>query len=158
MVAAKIGGTPTFLFAPALPGPDLHQRLLEDDSVRRVTQLWERAKCALLGIGAPPATRRSIPAFVPIQAVATAVGDICNHFFDRDGKDVPFPGNDRLIATGVDLLRRIPVSIAIASGTEKVPAIAAGARAGYFNQLVTDVPTAQALLALTPTEPAHARP
>src|SRR3954471_4096779 len=36
MVAAKIGGTPTFLYAPALPGPDLYERLLEDDSVRRV--------------------------------------------------------------------------------------------------------------------------
>ncbi|GAA0806084.1 sugar-binding transcriptional regulator [Spirilliplanes yamanashiensis] len=148
MVAAKIGGSPTFLYAPALPGPDLHGRLLEDDSVRRVTHLWEQARCALLGVGAPPATRRSIPAFVPIHAVATAVGDICNHFFDRDGNDVPFPGDDRLIATSPELLRRIPVGIAVAGGPEKVAAIAAGARAGYFNQLVTDVPTAQALLTL----------
>ncbi len=156
-VAAKIGGTPTFLYAPALPGPDLHERLLEDDSVRRVTYLWEQARCALLGVGAPPAVRRSIPAFVPIQAVATAVGDICNRFFDRDGNDVPFPGGDRLIATGADLLRRIPVGIAVACGPEKVPAIAAGARAGYFNQLVTDVPTAQALLALSTEEVSGAR-
>jgi DNA-binding transcriptional regulator LsrR (DeoR family) len=150
MVAAKIGGSPTFLYAPALPGPHLHERLLEDPSIRRVTQMWEKAKCALLGVGAPPTTRDSIPAFVPTGAVASAVGDICNHFFDRDGKDVPFPGDDRLIATGVDLLRRIPVSIAIAVGEVKVPGIVAGARAGYFNQLVTDVPTAKALVAAVP--------
>ncbi|WP_229715802.1 sugar-binding transcriptional regulator [Mangrovihabitans endophyticus] len=151
MVAAKIGGTPTFLYAPALPGPDLHQLLLADPSIRRVTRLWENARCALLGVGAPPATRSSIPAFVPIGAVASAVGDVCNHFFDRDGNDVPFPGGDRLIATSVELLRRIPASIAVAAGEVKVPAIAAGARAGYFNQLVTDVPTAKALVAAATT-------
>lgn len=146
MVAAKIKGAPTFLYAPALPGPDLHERLLDDPSIRRVTQMWEKAKCALLGVGAPPVTRDSVPAFVPTGAVASAAGDICNHFFDRDGHDVTFPGSDRLIATGLDLLRRIPAAIAVATGEVKVPGIIAGARAGYFNQLVTDVPTAKALL------------
>jgi DNA-binding transcriptional regulator LsrR (DeoR family) len=150
MVAAKIGGAPTFLYAPALPGPDLHERLLDDPSIRRVTNLWEKARCALLGVGAPPATRESIPAFVPTRAVASAVGDICSRFFDRDGNDVPFPGGDRLIATSLELLRRIPASIAVAVGEVKVPGIIAGARAGYFNQLVTDIPTARALIAAAP--------
>jgi len=150
MVAAKIKGAPTFLYAPALPGPELHERLVEDPSIRRVIEMWEKAKCALLGIGAPPAARDSIPAFVPIDVVAPAAGDVCNHFFDRAGDDVPFPGGDRLIATGLDLLRRIPASIAVAVGTIKVPGIVAGARAGYFNQLVTDVPTAKALIAAVP--------
>jgi DNA-binding transcriptional regulator LsrR (DeoR family) len=147
MIAAKIGGSPTFLYAPALPGPDLHERLLADPSVTRVTAMWSKARCALLGVGAPPTTRDSIPAFVPTGAVAAAVGDICNHFFDRDGNDVPFPGSDRVIATSLDLLRQIPASIAVAVGEVKVPGIVAGARAGYFNQLVTDVPTANLLVA-----------
>jgi DNA-binding transcriptional regulator LsrR (DeoR family) len=151
MVAAKIGGSPTFLYAPALPGPDLHERLLDDPSIRRVVHMWEKARCALLGVGAPPTTRQSIPAFVPTGAVASAVGDICSRFFDRDGNDVPFPGGERLIATSLELLRRIPASIAVAVGDVKVPGIIAGARAGYFNQLVTDVPTANLLLAARPT-------
>jgi DNA-binding transcriptional regulator LsrR (DeoR family) len=147
MVAAKIKGAPVFLYTPALPGPDLHERLLEDPSIRRVTRMWENATCALLGIGAPPATRNSIPAFVPTGAVVGAAGDICNHFFDAEGADVVFPGSDRLIATSLALLRRIPASIAVAVGERKVPGIVAGARAGYFNQLVTDVRTAKAVLA-----------
>jgi DNA-binding transcriptional regulator LsrR (DeoR family) len=148
-VAAKIKGTPTFLYAPALPGPDLHERLLDDPSIRRVTQLWAKARCALLGVGAPPTTRASIPAFVPIDAVASAVGDICSHFYDRAGRQVLFPGAERLIATSLELLRAIPASIAVAVGEAKVPGIIAGARAGYFRHLVTDVETARALLAAT---------
>jgi DNA-binding transcriptional regulator LsrR (DeoR family) len=148
MVAAKVGGSPTFLYAPALPGPDLHERLLADPSITRVTAMWAKARCALLGVGAPPGNREAVPAFVATGAVSAAVGDICNHFFDRDGADVPFPGGDRLIAIGLDLLRQIPASIALAVGEAKVPGIIAGARAGYFNQLVTDVPTANLLLAV----------
>jgi DNA-binding transcriptional regulator LsrR (DeoR family) len=147
MVAAKINGTPAFLYAPALPGPELHERLLEDPSVRRVTRLWETARCALVGVGAPPATRESIPDFVPVDAVATAVGDVCDHFFDETGTPVPFPGSERLITIGRYQLRRVPHCIAVAAGRAKVRGIVAGARAGYFNRLVTDVPTAEAVLA-----------
>jgi DNA-binding transcriptional regulator LsrR (DeoR family) len=153
MVAAKIKGTPSFLYAPALPGPDLHERLLEDPSIRRVTQMWSRARCALVGVGAPPAVRASIPAFVPTGAVAAAVGDICSRFFSADGSEVAFPGSDRLIAASLSSLRRIPACIAVAAGAAKVPGIVAGARAGYFNRLVTDVSTAQALLAATGSAP-----
>jgi DNA-binding transcriptional regulator LsrR (DeoR family) len=146
-IAATIGGTPTFLYAPALPGPELHERLLDDPAIRRVVELWERARCALLGVGAPPTLPRSLPRFVPTHAVSGAVGDVCTRFYDRQGRDVPYPGVERLIATSLDVLRRIPVSIALAVGQEKVPGIIAGARAGYFNQLVTDPPTASALVA-----------
>ena len=58
-----------------------------------------------------------------------------------------FDGSDRVIATSLDVLRQIPTVIAVASGQEKVASIAAAARAGWFTQLVTDSPTAAALLA-----------
>jgi DNA-binding transcriptional regulator LsrR (DeoR family) len=44
-------------------------------------------------------------------------------------------------------LRHIPVTIAVAAGQEKIDSIVAGARGGYFNQLVTDPTTAAAILA-----------
>jgi DNA-binding transcriptional regulator LsrR (DeoR family) len=147
MIAAKINGRPTFLYAPALPGPDLHEILLSDRSIRRVMEKWSRARRALVGVGAPPASRASIPGFVPTGAVATAVGDICSRFYSADGHEVAFPGSERLIATSLSSLGRIPACIAVAAGVAKVPGIVAGARAGYVNRLVTDVSTARALLA-----------
>jgi DNA-binding transcriptional regulator LsrR (DeoR family) len=148
-LAERIGGTPTFLYAPALPGPDLYETLLADASTRRVTELWGSARCAVLGVGAPLSTRTTLPRFVPsdTRVLATAVGDICSRFYDRDGEPVAFPGSERLIATSLERLRDIPVTIALAAGASKVPSLLAAARAGYFNQLVTDSETALALLA-----------
>lgn len=148
-VAAKVGGLPTFLYAPALPGESLYRSLLEEPSIRNVLQLWERADCALIGVGAPPLLRQSMPGFVPTHAetLRDAVGDVCSRFYDRDGTPLQFPGSERLMATGLEVLRGIPVGIAVAVGTEKIGAILAGARAGYFNRLVTDTATAAGLVA-----------
>jgi DNA-binding transcriptional regulator LsrR (DeoR family) len=154
MIAQKVGGHPTFLYAPAQPGPELYDLLLEDPSTRQVLELWSRAKCALVGVGAPPHTRASMPNFVPRDAswLRTSAGDICTRFFDSSGEQLSYPGSERLIATTYDTLRAIPHTIAVAVGEIKVPSILAGARAGWFNTLVTDTSTASALLARAHTD------
>lgn len=155
LVANRISGRPNYLFAPALPGSDLYPSLLNDPSIQRVLHLWPRARCALMGVGAPPLLRSDIPQFVPTgsDSLRAAVGDVCSRFFDRAGDEVEFEGNDRLIAVELEALRHIPVTIAVAVGQEKLDSIIGGARGGYFNQLVTDPATAAALLdALPDTE------
>jgi DNA-binding transcriptional regulator LsrR (DeoR family) len=157
-VAEKVKGRPVFLYAPALPGPDLHERLVVDPGTRRVLDLWENARCAVLGVGAPPLTRESMPGFVPRDAawLGDAAGDICTRFFDASGRPLRFPGSDRLIATSLETLQRIPVTIGVAVGSEKIPSLLAAARTGWFNTLVTDVPTATGLLAACTDEAAGA--
>jgi DNA-binding transcriptional regulator LsrR (DeoR family) len=148
-VAVKVGGTPSFLYAPALPSQDLFESLLNDTSYQRVLDLWGRARCAIMGVGAPPLGRTSLPRFVPRDAAGlrASVGDVCSRFYDADGRPVPWPGSERLIATGLDALEEMPACIALAAGPEKVPSLLAGASAGYFRRLVTDAETATALLA-----------
>jgi DNA-binding transcriptional regulator LsrR (DeoR family) len=147
-IALKVGGSPTFLYAPALPGAELHGTLLQDPSARRVFGMWDAARCAIMGVGAPPLSRTSLPAFVRTDAntLGDAVGDVCSRFYDRAGHPLEWPGSERLMATPLDALRRIPACIGVAAGRDKVAAIAAGAAAGYFNQLVTDPETAQQLV------------
>ena len=147
-IAAKVGGRPSFLYAPALPSPELHTTLLDDASTSQVMSLWNQARVAILGIGAPPLQRQSISRFIPVDALALrrAVGDVCLRFFDHDGRPVEFPGSERLIATPFEVLRQIPVTIGLAVGTDKVAGIIAVARAGYINTLVTDVVTAAAIV------------
>lgn len=148
-VAQKVGGAPTFLYAPALPGPELYATLNVDPAARAVFERWRTARCAIMGVGAPPLTRTSLPRFMAtdMAALREAVGDVCSRFYDAEGTPVRFPGSERLIATALETLQELPASIAVAAGEDKLPGIVAGARAGYFNQLVTDVPTAGALLA-----------
>lgn len=155
----RTGGRPSFLYAPALPGPDLYPILRNEPSICRVLDLWTTARCAVIGVGAPPLSRASIPAFVPTDAVSlrAAVGDVISRFYDSDGREVPFPGSERLLATPLEVLREIPVVIAVAIGHEKVNALLVGARTKYFNRLVTDVETAELLLATaTRTADRHA--
>ncbi|WP_407664136.1 sugar-binding transcriptional regulator [Mycolicibacterium murale] len=149
LVANRVGGRANYLFAPALPGPDLYPSLLNDPSIQRVLHLWPHARCALMGVGAPPLLRKDIPQFVPTRSTSLrdAVGDVCSRFYDRDGTEIAFEGADRLIAVELEALRHIPVTIGVAIGSDKVESIIAGARGGYFNQLVTDPATAEAILA-----------
>ncbi|WP_029115015.1 sugar-binding transcriptional regulator [Mycobacterium sp. URHB0044] len=149
LVANRVGGRASYLFAPALPGEELYQSLLNDPSIQRVLHLWPHARCALMGVGAPPLIRSDIPQFVPTGSTSlrAAVGDVCSRFYDRDGQPIEFDGGERLIAVELDALRHIPVTIAVAVGKEKVDSIIGGARGGYFNHLVTDPVTATAILA-----------
>jgi DNA-binding transcriptional regulator LsrR (DeoR family) len=151
-VAERVGGTPNFLYAPALPASKLYDGLLEDPGFRRILMLWRSAACAIMGIGAPPLTRSSLPRFVPrnTPSLRAAVGDVCSRFYDPDGVPVAFPGSERLIATALEVLQKIPQVIGLAAGPEKVGAIRAAARAGYIDQLVTDTDTAVALAARDP--------
>lgn len=146
--AARVGGRPVFLHAPALPGPAAHATLLEDPAIGQVLALWERARCAVVGIGAPPSSHRALPAFVPEVAgqLPGAVGDVCSRFYDGDGAEVVFPGSERLLALSLERLRQVESSIAVAAGHEKVTGMLVAARAGFFDRLVTDAATATLLV------------
>lgn len=150
-VAAKIGGDPLLLFAPALPGAGLYEQLLDDPGTRRVMQAWSEASCAVVGIGAPPRTRASLPSFVDTgdDAIMGAAGDVASRFYDAEGVPVRFEGVDRIVATPLERFRELPHCIAVATGEDKVPSILAAARAGYFTDLVTDAETATALAGTT---------
>ena len=149
LVAERIGGRPTFLFAPALPGAELFQTLQTDPGIQRVLQLWRHARCVLTGVGAPPLLRSEAPQFVDMTSphLIEAVGDVCSRFFNRAGQPVAFPGSERLIAVDMETLKSIPTVIAVAAGPNKVATIIAAARAKFFSQLVTDPRTAEDILA-----------
>ncbi len=146
--AARVGGHPVFLYAPALPSEGARESLLADPSIAQVTSLWGSARCAVVGVGAPPSTRSTRPSFVPGVAgmLPHAVGDICSRYFDASGAPVEFPGSDRLIGITLDQLRAVESTIAVAMGPEKIATMLVAARAGYFNRLVTDAATASLLL------------
>lgn len=149
LFAAAIGGRAQYLFAPAMPGPSLHRTLRRDPTIQRVLRLWSQAKVVLTGVGGAPLLREQVPQYAPTDgdALWDAVGDVCGRFFDRRGDAVEFPGSDRLIALELADLRQLPTVVAVAAGLDKVTPCIVGARAGYFNQLVTDPVTAEHIVA-----------
>lgn len=148
LAAETSGAFPMFLFAQALPSESMRASLEEEPAFQHVTRLWQRAKGALLGVGAAPTTRDALASGIPVTdaAFASAVGDVCLNFYDADGRAIEFPGSERMVRTSRTLLASIPHAVGAAVGTHKVPSIIGAARGKLINRLVTDAATARAIL------------
>lgn len=144
----RTGAQPQFIFAPALPSPSLWSSLQADPSFQAITELWARARVLVTGIGSPYDDRAAMTSVVPREdpGLQGAAGDVCLYFYDETGRTLEFPGSDRILRPSLAQLRAIPSSIALAVDVEKAPSIRSGARTGLFTTLITDVPTAEAVL------------
>jgi DNA-binding transcriptional regulator LsrR (DeoR family) len=75
-----------------------------------------------------------------------AVGDALAYYYDIQGNPIECRTDSNLIGIDLDALKRVPFSVLAAGGVHKVDPILGGLRGGYFNVLVTDEATAQAVL------------
>ena len=77
---------------------------------------------------------------------AGACGDVLAHFLTTDGQ-IAHPGIDsRTVGLGLDDVRNANCAIAVAAGPAKVPMVRAALRSGLCSVLITDEPTATAVL------------
>jgi len=81
---------------------------------------------------------------------AGAVGDLLCHFLDADGHLVDHPLNARMIAVGLDDVRRVPRIVVASGGRRKVPALRAAMKAVPVHVLITDETAASGLLESSP--------
>lgn len=148
LAAEQLGGTPRFIHAPYLVSSKAREALLNDPNIADQIALWDRIDVAIVGIGMPHAIDpvHASAATSDERALSNVAGDVIRHYFDADGKLLTWNGNDRLISVSVDQLRAIPSVIGVAVSTEKARAIVGAARAKLINALVTDIPTAEAIL------------
>ncbi len=124
--------------------------------VRETMDLFGSITLAIVGIGAVEPSEllaRSGNIFSSREladlAEAGAVGDISLRFFDKDGKPVKTPLDDRVIGLPLEDLARVDRVIALAGGAKKTAAISGALRVGVIDMLVTDKFTAQRLIDAT---------
>ncbi len=150
--ANALGASARLLPAPALVRNErLRAALLAESSVRPVVEAWRRLDVAVVGIG-----RRLDPTYLadylrdePLQhesLVRCSVSDVCSHYFAADGTPLGEEHDARLIAASREEFKRIPLTVGVAGGPEKVAGIVGAARAGLVNALVTDEETANGCL------------
>lgn len=127
--------------------------MLGEPFVRDTMDLFGNITLAIVGIGAVEPSEllaRSGNIFSAREladlADAGAVGDISLRFFDKDGKTVKTPLDDRVIGISLEDLTKIERVIALAGGAKKVDAIAGALRTGVIDMLVTDKFTAERLI------------
>ena len=149
-IADALGAQARGLMAPGLvDDAATKQGLVAHAGVRSIIELWDRLDVAIFGIGgrAWSASRVGEPMERQIEE-AGAVGEVLVAPFDLDGRFVCPSLRERVIALDARRLAQIPVAIGVASGEGKVAPILGVLRAGIVRQLVTDVATAEAVVAL----------
>src|SRR6185295_15701731 len=149
-VADGIGGVPLGLLAPGLvDDPATKTALCAHAGVRRILDLWDRLEVAAFGIGGPVWSAAALgPDIAADLERDGAVGEVLVSPFDLEGRFVCAALRDRTIAFDTRELPRIPVRIGVAGGPAKVRPILGALRGGMLTALVTDQPTAEAVLAL----------
>lgn len=128
------------------------QALAQEDAVREVLDLARSAVVTLTGMGSATPGGSAVLAGVTTDdevaefAARGAVGDMLGEWYDANGRVVETSWSERRIGVGLDELRGMSNVVGVAGGVEKVAAIRGAIRGGLIDALVTDEPTAQALL------------
>lgn len=144
--AQQMQGDACFLHAPSLASAELRSELSKDPDTAQILKCWRQVDAAILGIGDfQKATSNRAVRFDGGDA-ERVVGDVVRHYFDENGQEIGWPGQENLMAIGREQLCRIPLSIGVATGREKVRAILGAARSGMINALVTDTLVARLML------------
>lgn len=144
--AEQMHGEARFLHAPSLASSELRAVLARDPDTAQVLRCWRRVDAALLGIGNFETATSTQGVSFAEGDTARVVGDVARRYFDEDGREVNWEGQEDLMAISRSELANIPLSIAVATGTDKLRAIRGAARSGMVNALVTDARTARSLL------------
>ncbi|HVO72306.1 MAG TPA: sugar-binding transcriptional regulator [Aggregatilineaceae bacterium] len=154
-LAVLVQGEAVFLPAPGIAGSAKTQRVyLQDQYVRQTTAQFETVTLALVGIGSVEpsgllATSGNVfsPQELDTLREQGAVGDICLRFYDANGTPIQTSLNDRVIGMELEQLRQRRRCVGIAGGKRKLPAIRGALKGHLINVLITDLVTAQSLLA-----------
>lgn len=124
----------------------------QEASVKEIMTLASRSVVTLTGMGAATADGSAVSSGVATSAEVAefaalgAVGDMLGEWYDVEGKVVQTSWSRRRIGLGLDELRRLNNVVGVAGGVEKVAAIKGAIAGRLIDALVTDEPTAQALL------------
>jgi DNA-binding transcriptional regulator LsrR (DeoR family) len=154
-LAASSGGRSRSLYAPAyVQSAEIRDRFLEQEAIAHTLGAAAEASMALVGIGSVDDGCTMVRSgCLSLEEIARlrdegAVGDILGNYVDVDGRVIPSPHSDRLIALSIDDLRRVETVVAVASEAEKPLAILGVIRSGVVDVLVVDEGNAHAVLDL----------
>ena len=143
-----------FLPVPGVVGSgEVREALMLDPNIQAVFDTFDNLSLVLLGIGSLDPSKLIRESGNVVSAAdqeslrqAGAVGDVCQRFFDDQGRYTPVPLSGRILGISAEQLRRVPRRVGVAGGRSKFFAIRAAARGGWIDTLITDHHMAQQLI------------
>jgi deoxyribonucleoside regulator len=150
--ANTVGADCYLLTAPAIvDSPETKRALIERCGLNQVLSRVENMDMAMLSVGTLSAqsTNFRFGLFTDEErqslSRAGAIGDMLFNFFDRDGRIVKHPINDRVMSMPINKLAKVPKRVLISGGKDKTDALAAGIKLVNANVLITNEEAARAL-------------
>lgn len=147
--AASLGADTTMLYAPVVVNKkELRDSIMNEPYFQAAYRVLQSCTIAAVGIG--EVNESNIPMIGEMgyeqYRGKNAVGEVCAHFYDVDGRAVETELDERTIVIKLEHYMKIPIRIGVAGLPSKLPAIYGALKGGYINVLVTDLNTAEALL------------
>ncbi|HOP95515.1 MAG TPA: sugar-binding transcriptional regulator [Dictyoglomaceae bacterium] len=144
----------TLLPAPALVGSVEGKKvLLQDQFIKDAISKFDDLTCVITGIGSLQpsqllAKSGNIFTKEEIQFLEEkgAVGEICLHFYDKNGNPIKSELDERVIGISLEQLKKVNRVIGIAGTKRKHKAILGALRGKLVNILITDHITAEFLI------------
>jgi len=148
-----LNAKPCYMYAPIiLESPEIRKSLIKENFFTNIYKTMKSCNIAIVGIGDMSSNsafdqRKYIhKSELEILKANNAVGEICTHYFDINGKIIKSGLEDRVLAIGLNDYKNIPLRIGIAYGDEKLSPILGAVRSGLINVLITDLSTANHLV------------
>ncbi len=154
-IARRLGARVANFYAPAvLSSAQAADILMQEPIIRTQFELLNKINKAVFAVGSCEMDSHVVqsgiasPADLETYKARGAVGVVCGRFIDAAGAHIVGPLDERMIGITPDALRGLSVGMLVSNGFDKVAGMQAAMLGGYVTHLVTDAPTAQALLNL----------
>lgn len=154
-LADLLGAQCYYIAAPALTDTESTRNLIiAQPMLHEIFERGEKVDLAFLSVGelTPTCTMTRVGlvtrAEVDDLLSAGAVGDICAHWIDREGRLVDHPLNSRVVALSPEKLKGIPCVIIASGGRTKAEGLRGVLKGGMCDVIITDEQTASTILAM----------
>ncbi len=159
--AKALNAEAVFLRTPGVvTSPALRDAALDDAHVRRAYGLFDHLDIALVGLGpadfhGPLEEGDNFFTAEQLADVRTAgaVGQLHQHFIDRDGQPIETPLDELVVGISLAQLRKADRRIVVAGGASKHAVLEAALKGDWIDSLVTDVASANHLMAAASSRP-----
>jgi len=148
----KFNGKRFFLNAPAfINHSESYRNVLISENYNSVFKQWKNLDLAIVGLGAPINFSKVLQSEIDAEIIGelkklNAIGDMIGQFFDKYGNICKTDMEKSIIGLRIEKLKEIKNVVCLSGGKEKARGIIAGARAGFFNILITDYMTANQII------------
>lgn len=151
-LAEILNAKESIVYAPViLHSEELRESFTNDPYFLEAYDVIKNCTIAVVGIGTAHSQWKHMVSLYDsdndeqVKWASDVVGEVCTHFFDKNGNVVIPPFRNRILSITLDDYKKIPVRIGVAGGVDKVEAIRAALKGGYVNVLITDLHVAELL-------------